>query len=121
MESHLECTSNGRVSIGVPIEDENCVSGRVSSIIETTAERSMQQNNKPSPDIKQLSGYHWTTNTDINHVVVRLWGSGICDAVFSFEEELIVHCSHHCNTPENETFIDLCGHLSSCSCGEVKV
>jgi KRAB domain-containing zinc finger protein len=52
IETTLECTSRERFSI-LP-EDECFVNGRVSLLTETTAEFSTRQNNKPSPDIKQI-------------------------------------------------------------------
>lgn len=115
-ESPFENTSHVRFSTSA--ESGSFVEGKVSSIIETTEELSIQQNFKPSPDLKQPSGDHCAINTGVKPFVSRLCGCAICDEIFEIEKEFIEHCYHHFTVAQNDTFSDLCRHLASCSCGE---
>jgi len=56
--------------------------------------------------------------TDVYSTVLRVCGCGICDEMFEIKKEFTEHCFQHEDTPQDDTSIDLCCHLSSCSCGK---
>lgn len=78
------------------------------STSETRIEIPPKHNNKSRPEHSTVSTDQSILNCDVSHLLLKIYGCGMCDKMFEIEKEFSEHCcDHFCEDTGRDTFLEL--------------